>query len=275
MLPDMASALITGGTSGIGAEFARQLAARGTDLVLVARDRDRLAVSASDLLAAYGIEVETISADLASRDDAARVATRLEDAARPVDILINNAGFGVHAPLLSDDTSPHEHALAVMCTSVLVLGGAAGRAMRARGSGRILNVGSVAGLITMGSYSAVKAWVLSYSQGLAVELDGTGVTVTALLPGWVTTEFHARAGIGTRSIPQQLWLDPEALVRSAIRDLDRGRAISIPSVRFSVLSWFAMHLPRRTVRWISGRISSSRRRERSEHPDVTTLKADS
>lgn len=261
MLSVMATALVTGGTSGIGAEFARQFAARGDDLVLVARDAERLASTAAELHAAHGIHVETISADLSQDADVARVAARLADPDRPVDILINNAGFGVHQSLLSEDTTRHEYAITVMIRAVLVLGGVAGRAMSTRGSGRILNVGSVAGLITMGSYSAIKAWVISYSQGLAVELRGTGVTVTALLPGWVETEFHARAGIGTNSIPKQLWVDGDKLVRSAIRDLDRGKAISIPSVRFTVLSWFATHLPRTTVRWISGRISSSRRRE--------------
>jgi uncharacterized protein len=267
----MATALVTGGTSGIGAEFARQLAARGTDLVLVARDADRLAATAADLETGYGIRVETISADLAVRDDVARVAARLEDATRPIDILVNNAGFGVHLPLASTDTAKHEHAIDVMIRAVLVLGGAAARAMRARGEGRILNVASVAGLITMGAYSAIKAWVISYGQGLSVELRGTGVTVTTLLPGWVRTEFHERAGIGTTSIPGSLWVESDALVRSAIRDLDRGRALSIPSVRFSVLSWFAQRLPRSTVRWISGRISSSRRAESaagSEHTAV-------
>lgn len=264
----MSSALITGGTSGIGAAFARQLAARGQNLVLVARDQERLDAVASDLSARYGVTVETLSADLAVPADVARVADRLSDDAHPVSVFINNAGFGVHTPLLAEDSSPHEHAFDVMCRAVLVLGGAAGRAMRARGAGRILNVASIAGLISMGSYSSIKAWVLSYSQGLSVELRDSGVTATALMPGWVRTEFHERAGIRTKSIPGALWIDVDVLVRAALRDLDRGRSMSIPTVRYRVLGWFARHLPRRTIRWISAKISSSRSSARSEHSGV-------
>jgi short-subunit dehydrogenase len=254
----MATALVTGGTSGIGAEFARALAARGFDLVLVARDSTRLEATAAELHAASGIDVEVIGADLADREDLARVVARLADEARPIDFLVNNAGFGVHSSLLSEDTSKHEFAMDVMIRAVLVLGGAAARGMRARGRGSIINVASIAGLLTMGSYSAIKAWVASYSEGLAVELTGSGVTVTALMPGWVRTEFHTRAGIRTGSIPNILWIDAEPLVRTALRDVDRGKVISIPSVRYRAVAWLVRHAPRRVVRRISRVISSSR-----------------
>lgn len=254
----MATALITGGTSGIGAEFARQLAASGHDLVLVARNEERLAAMAAELYAARGINVETISADLAERADVTRVAARIEDPHRPIDLLINNAGFGVHTKLTADDVAVHEHAFDVMCRAVLVLGAAAGRAMRARGHGAILNVSSLQGLITTGSYSAMKAWVTSFSQSLSVELRGTGVTVTALLPGWVSTEWHARAGVRTSSIPDFLWIEPQTVARVALRDVERGRVISIPTIRYRVLGWFARHLPGTTIRWISAKISSRR-----------------
>jgi short-subunit dehydrogenase len=261
----MATALVTGGTSGIGAEFARALAARGYDIVLVARDEVRLNETAVALHAAWGIDVEVFTADLADRADVERVAKRLTDPERPVEFLVNNAGFGVHSSLLSEDTGAHENALDVMVRAVLILGGAAGRAMRARGHGSILNVASVAGHLTMGSYSAIKAWVASYSEGLAVELRGTGVTVTTLSPGWVRTEFHSRAGIRTGSIPSIMWIDAEPLVRTALRDVRRGKVVSIPSVRYRAITWFVRHAPRRVVRWISGAISSSRSEEsRSE-----------
>lgn len=261
----MATALITGGTSGIGAEFALQLAQAGTDLVIVARNEERLAATATRLHAEYGITVETISADLSHRDDVLRVAERLTDAARPLDLFVNNAGFGVHASLISEDAvAVHEHAFDVMCRAVLILGGAAGRSMRERGSGSIINVSSIAGLVTMGSYSAIKAWVASYSQGLSVELRDTGVSVTALMPGWVVTEFHERAGIRTSSIPDFMWMDAATLVKSALRDAARGKVISIPTIRYRVIGWFARHLPLRTIRWISAKISSSRSDEGSE-----------
>lgn len=260
----MATALITGGTSGIGAEFARQLAARGYDLVLVARDGTRLDAMAAELSGAHGISVETLSADLFERSDVARVAARLGEQQRPIDYLVNNAGFGLHSPLLAEDVSPHDRALEVMVRSVLVLGGAAGRAMRSRGHGSIVNVSSTAGFVTMGSYSAVKAWVTSYTEGLAVELRDSGVTATALCPGWVHTEFHERAGIRTGSIPAALWMDVQPLVSGCLRDVDRGKVISIPGARWRLLIAILRHLPRSTVRWVSGRISSSRSEQ--SHP---------
>lgn len=253
------TALVTGGTSGIGAAFARALAARGLDLVLVARDADRLRREADGLMDTYGVDVETISADLSEHKDVQRVVERLEESARPVDALVNNAGFGVHTSLLSEHTATHEAALDVMCRAVLVLGAAAGRTMRERGRGAIVNVSSAAGFVTMGSYSAVKAWVTSYSEGLAIELAGSGVSVTAVCPGWVRTEFHQRAGISTRPIPSALWLDADAVVAECLADADRGAVLSIPSRRYRILMAAARHVPRPLLRAVSARLSSGRR----------------
>lgn len=263
----MATALITGGTSGIGAEFARLLAERKYDLVLVARDPARLKATAERLHAASGINVETISADLAERADVARVATRIEDPAHPIDLLVNNAGIGVHTSLLASDTSNHEHAFEVMCRAILVLGGAAARSMRGRG-GAIINLSSLQTYLATGSYAAIKSWVTAYSQSLAVELRGTGVRVTVVLPGWVRTEWHERAGVRRSSLPGFLWSEPDVVARIALRDSARGRVVSIPTVRYRVLGWFARHLPNRTIRWISAGISSSKSDDGSEHPVV-------
>lgn len=256
----MSTALITGGTSGIGAEFARQLAARNHDLVLVARDTARLNETAEQLRARYGVEVETLSADLADEDELARVVFRVADPNRPVDILINNAGFGVHAKLLDPEVSRHEVALDVMCRAVLVLSNAAGRAMRERGTGGLLNVSSFAGFISMGSYSAIKAWVTAFTESLAGELHGSGVRVTALCPGWVRTEFHSRAGINAAKIPAPLWLEAGELVRQALDDFDSGRVISIPTLRYKVLYWLVRLGPRSGVRAVSRMMSSRRHR---------------
>jgi short-subunit dehydrogenase len=254
----MATALVTGGTSGIGAAFARALSLRGYDLVLVARDESRLQSMAEELGRDGATRVETISADLAVRADIDRVAERLESTEEPIDFLVNNAGFGIHGSLLERDVSVQERALTVMCLAVLILGGAAGRAMTARHKGTILNVSSVAGTIATGNYSAVKAWTTAYTESLAVELRTTNVQVSAVLPGWVRTEFHDRAGIRTKSIPDALWLDADELVEECLRDVARGKVLSVPSARFKVLLFFTRHLPRRVVRWVSGRISSSR-----------------
>jgi short-subunit dehydrogenase len=254
----MGTALVTGGTSGIGAAFAEALAARGDDLVLVARDAERLAATASELRERHGVQVDVLRADLLVHDDVLRVAARLEDADRPVDLLVNNAGFGFHHKLLDPDFTVHEQAIDVMCKAVLVLGGAAGRRMKARGSGRILNVSSISGWISQGSYSAIKAWVRVYSESLANELHGTGVTVTALCPGWVRTEFHERAGIRTSSLPNWIWIDADALVAGALRDLDRGRVLSIPTLKWKLAGFLVAKGPHAALRAVSRKLTSSR-----------------
>jgi short-subunit dehydrogenase len=253
----MGIALVTGGTSGIGAAFARALAERGDDLVLVARDADRLASRAVEL-SEHGVAVETLVADLSRAADVERVAARLSSTEEPVDLLISNAGFGVKARLTDADLAPHDYAIDVMIRAVLHLGAAAGRSMRERGRGHIVNVSSTAGYLAQGNYSAIKAWVTTYSESLAVELRGTGVGVTALCPGWVHTEFHSRANLRTSSIPSLLWLDADDLVREALRDVAAGKVISIPSRRYSVLITLARLTPRPVIRAVSGRISASR-----------------
>ena len=254
----MATALITGGTSGIGAEFARQLAARGDDLVLVARDHDRLAEMATQLKEQYGVGIETISADLGVRDEVMTVAKRLTSTEQPVDMLVNNAGFGMPKSLVTDDTTALEYGVDVMIRAVLILAGASGLAMRARGRGQIVNVSSTAGFVSMGAYSAIKAWVTTYSEALAGELAPHGVTVTALCPGYVRTEFHQRASIRTGSIPRPMWVDLDELVTEALEDVAKGKIISIPTRRFKVMIFAARHFPRSAVRAVSRRMSSSR-----------------
>jgi len=266
----MGTALVTGGTSGIGAEFARQLADRGHDIVLVARDAGRLEAMAAELRdrgRSVGnpgpTTVEILVADLADPGATDRVAARLADPLHPIDWFVNNAGFRVSSRLTTPDVAEHDRAFAVMVRAVLVLGGAAAAAMRARGAGRIVNVASINGQLTLSNYSAIKAWVRVYSESLSNELRGSGVTATALMPGWVRTEFHQRAGTtrgenGRGGIPNFLWLEPELLVRECLRDVDKNRVISIPTIRYRLLSWLLKHLPDSTVRAVSRRISLSR-----------------
>ena len=254
----MATALITGGTSGIGAEFARQLAARGDDLVLVARNPDRLAEFATELKERYGVAVETLIADLGARDEVLQVAARVSSTEQPIDLLVNNAGFGIPTSLIAEDTAPQENGIDVMIRAVLLLGAAAGRAMKQRGRGTIINVSSTAGFVAMGGYSAIKAWATTYSEALSNELMPYGVTVTALCPGFVRTEFHQRASISTGSLPGLLWVDLGDLVRDALADAARGKVLSIPTRRYQVLMLAAKLAPRAAVRAASRRLASGR-----------------
>ena len=258
----MATALITGGTSGIGAAFARALAARGDDVVLVARDAGRLGEFAGELERRHGVRVETLPADLSDRTQAQAVADRLAEPGRPVETLVNNAGFSVGATLLDPSMERHDRAAEVMMRSVLLLQGAAGRAMRERGHGTIINVGSVAGYLAQGHYPAIKSYLRVLTESLAIELAGTGVRVCVLLPGWVRTEFHERAGIKGSSIPGPLWLDADRVVAACLADADRGRVVSVPSRRFRVIAGALRHAPRPFVRWVSGKLSAARRHER-------------
>ncbi len=251
--------LVTGATAGLGAEFARQLAAQGSDLVLVARDEGRLTEVAGALRDAHGVDVEVLRADLAEEADLVRVADRLAATDQPVDLLVNNAGFGLHAKLAGPDLKVHRNAIDVMCWAVLVLSGAAATAMRLRGQGRIVNMSSLASWTTQGHYSAIKAWVRSYSEVLANELRGTGVTVTVACPGWVHTEFHERAGIRTSALPGWVWDEPEPVVRQILRDAERGKVISIPGKPGWKVVQAALKLaPAPAVRAVSRAISSSR-----------------
>lgn len=257
----MMTALITGGTSGIGSAFAEALARRGFSLVLVARGAERLESTASRLRAQFAVEVETLEADLSVADDVARVAQRLEDPRSPIDMLINNAGFSVKRTYAAEGLDLHRRGIDVMAKAVLDLSSAAARAMTARGEGWILNVSSTSGEVTMGPYSALKAWCTTYTESLAVELQGTGVRVMALLPGWVRTEFHARAGISGSSIPDFLWLQADDLVEEALKDLARGRVVSIPTMRYKAIMLGAKLAPRAVVRKCSGLLMGSRANE--------------
>jgi uncharacterized protein len=240
----MTTALVTGATSGIGLEFARQLGARGHHLVLVAPEADRLEQVCGELADTYDVDTEALLADLSVRADVERVAER----ARTVDVLVNNAGFGLQKWFLDNERAAEEALLDVLCRAVLVVSHAAGRSMRDRGSGTIVNVASAAGWVAGGTYSAAKSWVIAFSEGLASELAAAGVTVTVLCPGFVRTEFHQRSGISLDGLPGPLWLDAQRVVRECFADIDKGAVISVPSPLYKTLVWLARVAPRRLVR---------------------------
>ena len=253
-------ALVTGGSSGIGLAFARTLAEHGADLVLVARDAAKLEAVAGQLRASYAVGVEVLPADLARPADVAQVAARLADDGAPVDLLVNDAGVGLHASLLTPDhDDEQEQAFAIMVTAVLKLSGAAAQAMVRRGSGRILNVASASAWIYSGNYSAIKRWVVSYTQALALELAGTGVTATAVCPGWVKTPFHERSGVERPHLPGFIWVDADVVARQGLADTLAGRAISVPGAKWKFAIFVAQHGPQGIVRAISRQLLKSRR----------------
>ena len=237
------TALITGPTAGIGLAFAEQLAARGQDLVLVARDRARLEDLAARLSDSHDVEVEVLVADLADREQIAAVEARVADPQRPVSLLVNNAGFGHKHPFTENSVEDEQEMLDVLVTAVMRLSHAAIGPMLQRGEGAIVNVSSVAAFLPRGTYSAAKAYVVSFSEWLDLTYRDRGVRGMALCPGFVRTEFHARMGVGRDSAPGWMWLDAERLVREALVDLERGKAISIPSRRYKLLSALARATP--------------------------------
>jgi short-subunit dehydrogenase len=254
------TALVTGATAGIGLAFARRLAADGHDLVLVARDVPRLEAVAAELRSSHGRDCEVLPADLADRAQVTTVADRLADATRPVDVLVNNAGFGLRTTFAASDIADQERMLDVLCRATLVLTHAALPGMVSRGHGAVINVSSVSGFTAMGTYAAAKAWTTTFSEAVAVELRGTGVTCTALCPGFVSTEFHQRARLNISALPKRAWLDADALVADCLDDVLRGRVISVPSRRYKATVVLARHAPRRFVRAVSGGIVARRGR---------------
>ncbi len=231
------TALITGASSGLGAEFAHQLAARGADLVLVARTEAALEEVAARVRLDHGVQVEVLAADLVDTAGLDAVTARLSDPRRPIEILVNNAGFGLDLDFADNDILDEERHLDLHVQATMRLSHAALRAMTARGSGRIINVASVAAFMPRGTYGAVKAWVVSFSRWANNQYAQRGVTITAICPGFTHTNFHERMGLppGQEGVPRFMWLDAADVVREGLRDAARGKPVSIPSVRYKLL----------------------------------------
>ncbi len=240
------TALVTGATAGIGLEFARQLAARGYDLVLVARDPARLDEIATQLRgSATEPEVEVLSADVGDRKQLASVEQRLADPDRPVDLLVNNAGFGLKRRFLDNDVDDEQRLLDVLVVAVMRLSHAALRGQSERGRGGVINVSSVAAFLPRGTYAAAKAWVNQFGKWAAAEYRPRGVTVTTVCPGFTKTEFHQRMGV--RRGTGFLWMEPDFVVRRALADFDRGRVISVPGAQYRAIVTATRLIPSRAL----------------------------
>ncbi len=238
---------MTGATAGLGRVFVDRLARRGYDLVLVARDEARLKTVADELTTAYGVRCDVLVADLVDREQLKTVEDRVCAGDRPVDLLVNNAGFGLKRKFLQNSVDQEQAHLDILVTAPMRLTHAALRQMTERHTGGIINVSSVAGTQPRGSYSAAKAYVNRFGEWAAHEYAGDGVHIMTLLPGFTRTEFHQRMDVGRDAVPRPLWLDVDRVVDEALADFDAGRRISIPSKRYKVIATVSKHLPVRVL----------------------------
>jgi short-subunit dehydrogenase len=244
-------ALITGATSGIGAAFARRLAAGGHDLVLVARDEPRLELTARRLADAHGVRVESLVADLSTDDGREQVAARVSIG---LDFLVNNAGLSLNTPFLRSTPEKEYALLGVNVLAVMRLTLAALPAMVERRRGSVINVSSLSGFASVmpgSTYPASKAWVTNFTQSIALSVAPFGVGLLALCPGYVRTEFHQRAGIDMSKTPEWLWTDADETVVEALAALKRGKLVCVPTVRYKAVAFGMRHLPARLIQRVS------------------------
>jgi len=255
----MAIALITGATAGIGAQYARLLAKEGFDLILVARNKNRLASTAKSLNKEFGVKVEVLPADLTKPVQLEKVRKRLSDSRKPIEVLINNAGFGINKSFLVSDLSDEQGLLDVLVTAPMRLTHAVLPIMKKRNSGTIVNVSSVASWIAGGSYSAAKSYLTVLTESLHTELRPTKVKISALCPGFTRTEFHERGRMKMNGLPNFMWLSAETVVNKSWRDVNAGKVISIPGWQYLILSSISRFGPRPMVRRIGMNVRKKQR----------------
>jgi short-subunit dehydrogenase len=246
--------LITGATSGIGAAFARHLADQGHRLVLVARDGGRLAAVAEELSAKHHVDISVLPADLATAAGCRPVEERLAANDDPIHLLINNAGVTLNRSFLKSAADDEERLLGLNVHAVMRLTHAALPGMVARRYGGIINVSSASGFAAVmpgSTYPASKAWVMHFSEAIGLSVRQFGVRVMALAPGYTRTEFHDRAGINMSKTPSWLWLDADDVVRDGLRDLARGRLVSVPDWKYKTAVFAMRHAPRRLLHRVS------------------------
>lgn len=226
------TALITGASSGIGAIYADRLARRGYDLVLVARDRQRLQALSQQLAAQTGRNVETLQADLTVKADVLRMEQRLA-ADKTLTLLVNNAGLGATAPLVDSSVDAMDEMIQLNVVALTRLTHAALPGLLARGQGAIINIASIVALapeLLNGVYGGTKAYVLAFTQSLHHEVGAKGVQVQAVLPGAISTPFWSRAGVPVEHLPQHIVMQADELVDAALSGFDQRELVTIPSL---------------------------------------------
>lgn len=248
----MGTALVTGATSGIGKEIAWQLAAEGNDIVLVARRVDALEALAERIRNFTGQQVEILSADLSTEDGAKAVGARAADRNRPIGLVVNNAGFGVGQDFIGGSLDRELGGIDVMARAVLIICHAAANEFARRGYGAILNISSMTALTAQGTYSAHKAWVRTFSEGLAETLRPYGVSVTVSCPGLVHTEFHERTNVDSSQWPEIAFIPVEKVASRSLDAARRGQVIVTPSPLYKGAAGVVRAMPRWLVRKTAG-----------------------
>ncbi|MGN6478906.1 SDR family NAD(P)-dependent oxidoreductase [Luteibacter sp.] len=260
MNASLGTAVVTGASSGIGAVYAERLAARGHDLILVARSADRLNALAAKITQATGRRVEVLAADLANAADLGRVEAKLRDDAS-ISLLVNNAGVGTHTPLLDSKIDAMNKMIDLNVTAVTRLTYAAVPGFVARGKGAVINVASIVAIapeILNGVYGGSKAYVVAFSQSLKHELGDKGVQVQAVLPGATATDFWDAGGMSVDMLPKEIVMSAEDLVDAALVGFDRGELITIPPLQDEA-EWNAYEAARQVM---APRLSSATPAER-------------
>lgn len=241
-------ALVTGATAGIGESFTRLLASKGFNIALVARDEARLHERAAGLRENYGVQTFVLPADLATVEGCASVEQYINEF--EIEVLINNAGFGINKAFTASDLNAEQDMFDVLVRTPMRLMHVILPKMKARNSGTIINVSSVASFIAGGTYSASKSYLTVLSESLHTELLGTAVKISALCPGFTRTEFHQRGRMKMKGLPEFMWLNSDQLVATAWSDAQSGKAVSIPGWQYKLLVGLISSIPRRFVRKI-------------------------
>ena len=251
-------ALVTGATAGIGESFTRLLANNNYNIVLVARDLQRLEERARELEARYKVSTHVIQADLATESGCSAIEQYISN--NQIDVLINNAGFGLNKAFTMSSLEAEQQMLDVLVRTPMRLMHSVLPGMKQRNRGVVINVSSVAGFIAGGSYSASKSYITVISESLNTELAGTKVKVSALCPGFTRTEFHQRARMSMKGLPNFMWLNSDDLVEKAWTDALKGEAVSIPGWQYRVLTFVIQTLPRTLIRKVGMNLRAKQRK---------------